>query len=566
MFLFDFMKQMAAFNGGAQAAPVGKKDTPPPAAKTAETGGSAEKADPAALTSLFGGFAPKAQNDDDAGSVDAAIDEGRENQPSEEEKVITAAAVPQGNFPKEKSSFGGDLRPDDKPPLTDAKVNELAGQKMGKLAPGFCEPVGNGLYELTDASGNKRLVAIDVVDPDQLPKDENGRVAAAKTTDFGEEGCTIQISSKTLDDKHVARALAHELEEIRSGKPEEGDAQASALKPGAAADAEVSAHDRGRVAELRVMLDELKENKSGPGSTMEDRVAERRTFMEIDALASHLGLNEKAASTGKEDMKAAQDMRAQRFKIVESMLSDPKIGGDPEYAKMLKSMLRIDDDADEHKDEGVRMRVLDTEMLSNGKDLDPGHISATANGEHSSWCGKGNFQSIPGASGQSQAFPGGPDVPHGTRRGEYATEQNDNYLRAAQDADHVFDPSFIDPAGFVEAKQEVEATKGQQQAFVLRSFDAKGDLANQDQVPTPNGNVPVSDTEQGKSIQANNCGTDLVAKLRAQGVLGPADFEMLGMNPDGTYKQGQDVRPQDVMLHLRWREFEHLRNQEEKDA
>src|SRR6185436_1824684 len=86
---------------------------------------------------------------------------------------------------------------------------------------------------------------------------------------------------------HVKRAVAHELAEIRSLRElaaQHEHAGPDALRPNATGTA-LSPHDRGRLAEIEILAEQL----ASPASTA-DVKARART--ELAALVEHLGLRE----------------------------------------------------------------------------------------------------------------------------------------------------------------------------------------------------------------------------------------------------------------------------------
>lgn len=79
--------------------------------------------------------------------------------------------------------------------------------------------------------------------------------------------------------------------------------------------------------------------------------------------------------------------------------------------------------------------------------------------------------------------------------------------------------------------------------------------------PTDSRVVPFEPPEGGaatNAVQAQNCGTELMQLFATMGVLGPADFVMLGGDRHGRFAPGRDLTPQQLYEHMRWREHEHL--------
>jgi hypothetical protein len=66
------------------------------------------------------------------------------------------------------------------------------------------------------------------------------------------------------------------------------------------------------------------------------------------------------------------------------------------------------------------------------------------------------------------------------------------------------------------------------------------------------------------TVQAQNCGTELMKVFGSMGMLKAEDFIMLGGDKNGNFKPGFDVTPQSIMEHMRWREFEFQEEQKRK--
>jgi hypothetical protein len=60
------------------------------------------------------------------------------------------------------------------------------------------------------------------------------------------------------------------------------------------------------------------------------------------------------------------------------------------------------------------------------------------------------------------------------------------------------------------------------------------------------------------TIQAQNCGTELLGIMRQMGVITPQDLVMLGGDKNGRFKPGNDLTPQQLYEHLRWKEHEFM--------
>ncbi|SCL21525.1 Calpain family cysteine protease [Micromonospora nigra] len=181
---------------------------------------------------------------------------------------ITAAAVPH-------SGFHGLGRPDADP----SAVQDVARAALPQVAPyagvDAVVAVGPDLFEVRTAG----LLPLRV----QLTTGPLTDGVVAQSTRNPDGSFTVTVSDRAVD-AVVARALAHEIAEL-AALHEAGQALVGTLDPGNVGGlvdpAGLTAHDRGRMAEIRLLADEY---ATADAAT---RVAVRA---EIDALADHLGL------------------------------------------------------------------------------------------------------------------------------------------------------------------------------------------------------------------------------------------------------------------------------------
>ena len=67
---------------------------------------------------------------------------------------------------------------------------------------------------------------------------------------------------------------------------------------------------------------------------------------------------------------------------------------------------------------------------------------------------------------------------------------------------------------------------------------------------------PPEGGEPEPTVQAQNCGTELMKVFRSMGMLNSDDMVMLGADKNGNFKPGFDLTPQQLYEHMRWREHE----------
>jgi hypothetical protein len=183
--------------------------------------------------------------------------------------------VDDGGTAADLGGFRGDSRPFDQPDLTDDGVQRQIADRDDFMPPDV-ERLGDG-FVLPDGTP----VTLRVGDS------RDGSVASYDRTGDGYE---ITVSRRASDDD-IARAVAHELAELRvreQGVPDGPDALGGDRLPDGAS---LSAHDHGRLAELRLLAGDL-----GSGGDL-------RTRHEIQSLLDSLGLR-----SGQPDADARLDL------------------------------------------------------------------------------------------------------------------------------------------------------------------------------------------------------------------------------------------------------------------
>lgn len=190
--------------------------------------------------------------------------------------------------------------------LVDLADSEVAGVRL----PNRRDPTRLVLATL---GGGEVTVRVRVA-RSPLPADADGSVPVARYRFDRERGEYIVEVSPGASARHVERALAHELAEIRAVHGSDGarrdDARPDALRPDGPAperDAQgrprLSPHDEGRLAELGVIAHQLQTARTAAGRA--------RLMADAERLAAHLGLG---GATGHADARrqAAFDALAAR--------------------------------------------------------------------------------------------------------------------------------------------------------------------------------------------------------------------------------------------------------------
>lgn len=141
---------------------------------------------------------------------------------------------------------------------------------------------GGALVKVVRADGTQVTVRITV------GQTQKGDIANFRCKPGPDGYYEITLSSHASEKIH-SRALAHELEEIRYHKLSAQADDNDALQPGKSVDKEtrLSAHDRGRLAELEIIHKQL-DNATRSNPRDENRIAQLE--QEAQKLVSHLGL------------------------------------------------------------------------------------------------------------------------------------------------------------------------------------------------------------------------------------------------------------------------------------
>ncbi|MCU7919041.1 MAG: hypothetical protein KZQ95_11865 [Candidatus Thiodiazotropha sp. (ex Epidulcina cf. delphinae)] len=154
--------------------------------------------------------------------------------------------------------------------------------------------------EITTGGGSELRVNMTRADGEEVRvrvefgETQGGDIASFRAADPGDDvQFVVTLSNRAPTEVH-ARAIGHELAEIRlhgiEGAAAESDLLTTAVRPGD--DARLSAHDVGRLAELEVLSAELAAARTTTDDPFDPTV--RRLEGEVDALARHLGLSHEA--------------------------------------------------------------------------------------------------------------------------------------------------------------------------------------------------------------------------------------------------------------------------------
>ena len=126
--------------------------------------------------------------------------------------------------------------------------------------------------------------------------------AVARYRMIGSNRAMIEVSDRARD-KHVERALAHEIAELIAKLEAMADGKTlpeqDALAPGSAR-TELSAHDVGRIAEIKVLLRQLHGAQHPPGGRKVNPQVVAQLQTDVDHLLAHLGL----LGTNRDDRRA----------------------------------------------------------------------------------------------------------------------------------------------------------------------------------------------------------------------------------------------------------------------
>jgi hypothetical protein len=228
-----------------------------------------------------------------------------------EAKDVGARPVPGSKF----SGIRG--RGEPKPTFTEEDVAPLTAGAVEILnldEKGFRNVMSTGDNRLLITNGSKQIRAKVTIGEPML------QVA---THDYkpGAKEVTITIS-KEANLRDITRATAHEIAEIQTLLVDPNAVGPDALVKGSTSD-KLSAHDEGRLAELRVLLYEL---DNDPSAGRRDEIRS-----EIDKLLDHVGLNKQKVATderakkvlGPELTKRVDQLAGKRLKIKRSQVRTP---------------------------------------------------------------------------------------------------------------------------------------------------------------------------------------------------------------------------------------------------
>lgn len=262
---------------------------------------------------------PTRPSDHETVSETAKIDPELAGGGSSQAKESTAAKVP-------GSDFKGGVKPGDKA-NTDAIMGEARGgfaEVANKVVAGAdIKPAGGDAFVITLADGSSLTVRVETgpVAGEAVARTvvNNTKEGVLKVgsppTDVQVRGRYVIQLNETMDPVNTRRALAHEVGEIIGERKLSADKKGvgpDLLKPGVAPEpgAELSPHDQGRVAEIKVLAEKVKAG---------DAAAKR----EMLALVEELGLRD------------GEPGAAQRRELVAKLLKD-----DPGAATALDTLAR----------------------------------------------------------------------------------------------------------------------------------------------------------------------------------------------------------------------------------
>ncbi|MCU7922500.1 MAG: hypothetical protein KZQ88_07355 [Candidatus Thiodiazotropha sp. (ex Dulcina madagascariensis)] len=173
---------------------------------------------------------------------------------------------------------------------TPAMLRDAADGAIGRVASLAHAEISTGgnaelRVSMTRADGGEVTVRV------EFGETQGGDIASFRAADPGDEvQFVVTLSNRAPEDVH-ARAIGHELAEIRlhgiEGAAAESDLLTTTVRPGE--DAKLSAHDVGRLAELEVLSAELAATRAATDDPLAPTVL--RLEGEIDSLTRHLGLS-----------------------------------------------------------------------------------------------------------------------------------------------------------------------------------------------------------------------------------------------------------------------------------
>jgi hypothetical protein len=426
---------------------------------------------------------------------------------------------------------------------------------------------------------------------------------AVASFSLGDASAKILVSPQArLAD--LERALAHEAAEIValwSGV---------ASNTGANGTAGVSAHDIGRLAELNVLLDQFQTAAQSTSST-NTLFGDRADLVnEVRALLADMDLPANGQITAAMEQRLGPVVTAQLRKLF--FLSSPEFksfdtgttggvvvrgtdtkignsrkpgnftdGGSPGHV-MATDMRPVEHDGYRYDpltntvtnadNELVDISALPAEtrdaLLAKVQHVSFGtsglQLVNSNNNKGTAKVGTGELAPVRGMAPFTQTAMPGADLGFGQDKylwGKMEGLENGKLL--GQDFQYAFSPAFVQPEGFriVESmwRAQQQNMPADRQSYVL----ATSSVTEGQEVGAEHRKVSVHESTQ--TVQARNCATSIVEVFRrlktvgfdgfpAEKVLDASDFAMLGMNADGSYQPGRDLRPQDVYEHLRWKE------------
>ncbi|HEU4731155.1 MAG TPA: hypothetical protein VFT22_24850 [Kofleriaceae bacterium] len=220
-----------------------------------------------------------------------------------------------GAHPVPGSKFSGiRAKGEPKPTFTEHDVAALAAgavQVLNLGEQGFRNAMSTGDNRLLITNGPNQIKAKVTI---------GGPMQQVATHDYspGAKEVTITVS-KEANAHDIMRATAHEIAEIQTLLVAPNAVRPDALVKGSTSD-KLSAHDEGRLAELRVLLYEL-DNAPSPARRSEIK-------SEIDMLLDHVGLDKQTVATderakkvlGPEVAKRVDQLAGKRLKIKRSQV------------------------------------------------------------------------------------------------------------------------------------------------------------------------------------------------------------------------------------------------------
>jgi hypothetical protein len=223
-----------------------------------------------------------------------------------------------GAHPVPGSRFSGIRgKGEPKPTFTEHDIGPLtvgAVEILNQGEKGFRNAMSTGDNRLLITNGSKQIRAKVVIG-------EPMQQVATHDYKPGAKEVTITIS-KEANPHDITRATAHEIAEIQTLLVDPNATRPDALVKGSTSD-QLSAHDEGRLAELRVLLYEFDNDPS--------EVRRNEIKNEIDKLLDHVGVDKQKVATderarkvlGPELTKRVDQIAGKRLKIARSQIRTP---------------------------------------------------------------------------------------------------------------------------------------------------------------------------------------------------------------------------------------------------